>query len=67
MGMTREERLIDALIPSVSTKTEYSGEFTFSIPGLDEDGNEYSRSVTVPWDTIKQIMAAIRLRAGLII
>lgn len=57
--------LREALTPSVETKREYSGEFSFSIDEVDEDGNEYYRGLTVPWTTIKEIMAAIKARAAL--
>lgn len=60
----REARLREALKPSAETKAAYSGEFTFSISDHDEDGNEVGRIVPVPWDTIKQIMAAIRARTA---
>lgn len=51
-------RLTEALTPSAETKAAYMGEFEFTIP----DGPE-NRTVTVPWTTIKDIMAAIRTRA----
>ena len=50
---------IEALTPSAETKGEYSGEFWF---WLGMEGPNEPRT-TVPWDTIKQIMAAIRARA----
>lgn len=53
----------EALTPSAETKAAYMGEFSFSIPALDENGEEASQKVTVPWTTIKEIMAAISLRA----
>ena len=49
-------RLRDALKPSVDTKAAYSGEFHFQ---------HGSRSYTVPWDTLKEIMKAISARAAL--
>lgn len=58
-------RLREALTPSGSTKAAYIAEFSFSVSdGVDEDGNETSRRVIVPWDTVKEIMAAIRKRAS---
>ena len=59
------ERLREALTPSSDTKAEYMGEFSFGFPVFDEDGNEATRNVNVPWTTIKEIMAAIRARAAL--
>lgn len=59
------ERLREALTPSGSTKEAYIGEFSFSVKRLDEDGNEYSEMIDVPWTTIKDIMAAIAARAAL--
>ena len=57
------ERLREALEPSGSTKYAYSGEFEFTQVGFDEDGDEVHQGVTVPWTTIKDIMAAISARA----
>lgn len=61
------DALLDALTPSALTKADYIGEFQFSIEDRqeDEDGEmlETTREVTVPWTTIKEIMAAIRARA----
>jgi hypothetical protein len=59
------DRLRDALTPSAETKAAYIGEFHFGIRCQDEDGNEVTRQVPVPWDTVKEIMAAIRARAAL--
>ncbi len=56
---------IDAQTPSIATKQAYSGEFDFLIREVDEDGNDVGRRVTVPWTTIKEIMAAIRKQARL--
>jgi len=61
------EKLREALTPSGDTKAAYSGEFKFDVmfPSLDEDDDEpVPHPVTVPWDTIKEIMAAIASRAG---
>lgn len=33
----------------------FNGEFHFEIPDFDEDGFAYSRKITVPWTTIKEI------------
>ena len=59
------ERLREALTPSGDTKAVYMGEFTFGVTEVDEDGDEVSRKVYVPWTTIKDIMAAILARAAL--
>lgn len=58
--------LIEALEPSGSTKAAYHGEFSFALyEGESDAGIELYRNVYVPWDTIKEIMAAIRKRAVL--
>lgn len=57
------ERLEEALTPSEATKAAYSAEFDFRLFRIDECGDEYVELVMVPWDTIKEIMAAIRARA----
>ena len=54
---------IDALTPSEETKATYMGEFQFTFPDIDSDGNECVRNINVPWTTIKKIMAAIKARA----
>lgn len=56
-------RLKAALTPSAETKAAYIGEFGFYLEERDERGREHARRVTVPWTTIKEIMAAIRARA----
>lgn len=56
-------RLREALTPSAETKAAYMGEFQFNLPDLDEDGNEYTRHVNVPWTTIKEVMELIFNRA----
>lgn len=62
-GITRVE---EALTPSAETKAAYHGEFTFTIyEQADEQMCEVPRKLYVPWDTIKEIMAAIRTRASL--
>lgn len=59
------EKLRAALTPSVDTKAAYIGEFSFPYTYPGEDGEEVPIKVTVPWTTIKEIMAAIRTRAAL--
>jgi hypothetical protein len=59
------DELREALKPSAETKAAYMGEFAFNIEELDENGDPVARVVTVPWTTIKDIMAAIRDRAAL--
>jgi hypothetical protein len=59
------ERLQEALTPSLGTKAAYMGEFQFGFPDWDEDGNEVTRNINIPWTAIKEIMAAIRARAAL--
>lgn len=65
---THMERLEEALTPSSDTKADYIGEFQFTVTTmeLDESDEPYEsqRVVTVPWVTIKEIMSAIRDRAG---
>lgn len=51
-------RLREALTPSAATKTAYIGEFSWS-----DDCYGGSVTRTVPWTTVKEIMAAIRKRA----
>jgi hypothetical protein len=53
-----------ALTPSGDTKAAYIGEFQMGIT-LRARGEEEYRRVQIPWDTIKEIMAAIRERATL--
>jgi hypothetical protein len=62
--LLRIESLTEALTPSGDTKAAYHGEFHFPLARLDECGDEYSERVCVPWDSVKQIMAAIKTRAG---
>lgn len=63
-----------ALTPSTETKAAYMGEFHFETevanPAWNEDTDEEEpeyliEKAVVPWDTIKQIMAAISARAAL--
>lgn len=58
-------RLREALTPSADTKAAYIGEFQFDIMLTDDFGKERPHEVTVPWTTIKEIMAAIAARAAL--
>jgi hypothetical protein len=57
------DRLQEALTPSGATKAAYIGEFSFDIDDRNEDGEECSRNVVVPWTTVKEIMAVVRSRA----
>lgn len=63
----RIRRLEEALTPSGDTKAEYIGEFQFTVTTMElnesDEPYESQREVTVPWTTIKEIMAAIRVRA----
>lgn len=56
-------RLREALTPSTATKQAYIGEFTYSCQGVDERGDACTERRTVPWTSIKEIMAAILARA----
>ncbi len=56
------ERLREALTPSGDTKAAYIGEFSMGVT-LRTRHEEETRSVQIPWTTIKEIMAAIRARA----
>ncbi|MGE4193048.1 MAG: hypothetical protein AB7E51_06645 [Pseudodesulfovibrio sp.] len=58
------ERLREALTPSTETKQEYFGNFDAYITDVDEDGNDITRKVIIGWDSIKDIMGAIKKRAG---
>ena len=64
-AIARAEKLEAALTPSLETKAALMGEFSMQFPGLDENGEEYMRTINVPWTTIKEIMAAIRALASL--
>jgi hypothetical protein len=66
----RNKQLEAALTPSSDTKAAYHGEFSFLITVRVEDEEtgepiDVERKVMVPWNTIKEIMAAIRARAAL--
>jgi hypothetical protein len=54
----------EALTPSADTKAEYAGEFYMGVT-LRTSREEDYRRVQIPWDSIKEIMAAIRARAFL--
>lgn len=59
-------KLLTALEPSPQTKAAYCGTFRFMVDDLiDDDGEPMAAVVTVPWTTVKEIMAAIRRQAGL--
>jgi hypothetical protein len=53
------ERMREALTPSGGTKAAYIGEFFVSCSGTDKHW------VAVPWTTIKDVLAAVRKRAGI--
>jgi len=59
----------EALTPSGDTKAAYHGDFSWSEweTAYDEHGGIYEDETkrTVPWTTVKEIMAAIRARAAL--
>jgi hypothetical protein len=57
-----KKALREALTPSEGTKAAYIGEFEFPVKAYDEDGEEVTFPATVPWTTIKEIMAAILAR-----
>ena len=61
----RVDRMDRALTPSAETKAAFLGEFQFSVAELCDDGHEVVVTHTVPWTTIKEIMAAIRARQAL--
>ena len=58
----REKALRAALTPSADTKAAYWGEFSMTVT-MRLDGEEEHRRVDIPWTSIKEIMAAIRVRA----
>ena len=62
--MTDAERYIEALTPSVDTKAEYIGEFSFYQELFNpENDYYYAQKFIVPWTTIKEIMCVIKDRA----
>lgn len=60
-----DEGLREALTPSAETKAAYSGEFHFNTVSVDDNGDDLVVERTVPWTTVKEIMAAILNRAAL--
>lgn len=56
--------ILEALTPSAETKAAYSGEFHFLECRMDDYGGDFVQKMTVPWTTIKEIMAAILERAN---
>lgn len=56
------EALRAALTPSAETKAAYMGEFRFKF-SVRWEGEEIDFMPTVPWTTIKEIMAAIQRQA----
>ncbi len=54
------DSLVKALTPSPETKVEYWGTFMFDASDFDENGDLRSRSHTVPWTTVKEIIVNIR-------
>lgn len=60
--VAERQRWVDLLTPSGDTKALYHGEFSFPQTVVDEDGNERTHKVYVPWDTIKEVMTFIRAR-----
>lgn len=67
--LAENRALIDALTPSGDTKAAYIAEFKFDVEvwdpdgGEDGDGEAVMESTTVPWTTVKEIMAAISRHA----
>ena len=63
------ERLKSALEPSDETKKAYMSEFKMPVVFWEEDESGHVQDVVrdqnVPWVTIKEIMQAIRQKAGL--
>ena len=59
------DRLREALTPNEATKEAYMGEFYFSQTMIGDDGNDVTVKTSVPWTTVKEIMAAILARAAL--
>lgn len=71
--VAERDRLEEALTPSGDTKAAYHGEFKFQVtqwrenedPDSDEEMEAYLADFTVPWTTVKEIMAALKARAAL--
>lgn len=59
------KRMEEALTPSADTKAAYIDEFSHNVRCISDEGEEQMFTATVPWTTIKEIMAAIRARAAL--
>lgn len=59
------DRLREALTPSGATKYAYISEFSWKREITDENGDEATEELTVPWTAIKEIMTAISDRAAL--
>ena len=59
------ERLREALEPSGATKYAYSAEFEWTREIMDENGDEATETLVVPWTVVKDIMYAISARAAL--
>lgn len=49
-----------ALTPSSETKAAYIGEVEFKQDYTDEDGEEQTEVILVPWTSMKEFMAIIR-------
>lgn len=58
------DSLVEALTPSADTKAAYIGEFSWTVNNLEDDGSMDPVTHTVPWTTVKEIMAAIHKRAN---
>ena len=65
LNLTNEHAaLVEAITPSSGTKSAYWGEFKFKEElGVTEDDEPYVQEFTVPWATVKEILAAILDRA----
>jgi len=64
--LKRENKnLLEALEPSGKTKYLHTGEYKFFIDCYDPDAEDQivEREVTVPWNTVKEIMLAIKTQA----
>lgn len=59
------DRVIHELTPSAETKGAHIGEYSFVEDLPDAEGEEHAVRFLVPWDTVKDIMQAIRERTGL--
>lgn len=62
--IARCEALEAALTPSADTKAAYIAEHQIEVEAMDEDGDSCTEMVTIPWTTIKDIMAMILKRAN---